>query len=95
MFLSSKYFTRHLTPSASAHVSSHTILIRALIPDAGTSSLTRNSLNALCRNEMSSVVSFVTEIQYKYMTRSGVVFFILVRADKTELLFMYRALHYC
>jgi len=44
---------------------------------------------------MHSVVSFVTEIQYKHMTWAGVVIFILVRADKTELLFTYRALHYC
>jgi len=76
-------------------VSAHTIIIRVVITDAGTSSLTRNPLNALCRNDMSSVVSFVTEIQYKQVTRVGVVIFILVRADKTELRFMYRALQYC
>ena len=51
--------------------------------------LTRKSLNALCRNEMSSVVSFFfSEIKYKHVARAGDVIFILVRADKTELLFM-------
>ena len=66
VFLSSKSFILHQTPSASAHVSSHRILIRALIPDAGTSSLTRNSLNALFRNEMSSWGSFF----FKYSTNT-------------------------
>jgi len=42
LFLSSKFFTHHLTQSASEHVSSHTILIRALIPDTGITSLQEN-----------------------------------------------------
>jgi hypothetical protein len=56
---------------------------------------TRKSLNTLCRNEMSSVVSFFSEIQYKHVKLAGNVIFILVRADKTELLFIYSALQHC
>jgi hypothetical protein len=44
---------------------------------------------------MSSVVSFVAEIQHKHVTQAGDVIFILVRVDNTGLHFMYRALHYC